>query len=684
MKNKIILTVVVLLGAFNIGFAQKSIKRPDTYNYNRGIEAIQNNKTEEALEYLNKELEQNPENGYALAWIATVRNHIQEYGKAITAVNLAIKYIPKKDKTYKAFAHTIRASVYINLEDKESALKDYNIAIEYTPDDEEIYEKRAQLYFEMGKYNLADEDYKKITSLNQGSVMGYMGIGRNANAQKKYAEAIEQFDYVTKLASDYASGYSFRAESYIGLEKYNEAIDDIIKALELNYDDKAFNLMQQVADSAFTEIEAKIKVQTIKKVNDGYWPYCLGVINEHRKYYKKAIEQYKLSLQKEDSPISAYRIATCYEKLGSYSSAIEYVDYAIELDSTDYDYVLEKADLLYESGRTQDALTQLTKYINKYPDFYYGYYRRGFFKDNTNDTDGAIEDYTMAIALEPNYAYAYLGRADMYQQKGDKMLSEKDYKKVIELDTIPDNNSCAQYAFLALGENDKAITFMNRIIETDSMYAGNYYDAACLYSRMGESKKAIEKLKISLEKGYRRFNHMKNDDDLDPIRNLDDYKVLIDYYKKLFSSEIEGKTEKDTFIEKVVEIPFSKEGDVYKVKCTINNLPLHFIFDTGASDVSMSDVEATFMFKNDYLTSQDIHGKQNYITADGNISEGTIVNLRNVKFGGLNLTNIKASIVRNQKAPLLLGQSVLKRLGKIEIDNNRRIIKITYKEKSSN
>lgn len=69
---------------------------PDTYNYNRGVEAIQNNNAEEALEYLNKELEDNPNNGYALAWIATVRKYQEEYGRALTAVDLAIKYIPKR------------------------------------------------------------------------------------------------------------------------------------------------------------------------------------------------------------------------------------------------------------------------------------------------------------------------------------------------------------------------------------------------------------------------------------------------------------------------------------------------------------------------------------------------------------------------------------------------------------
>ena len=104
------------------------------------------------------------------------------------------------------------------------------------------------------------------------------------------------------------------------------------------------------------------------------------------------------------------------------------------------------------------------------------------------------------------------------------------------------------------------------------------------------------------------------------------------------------------------------------------------MFDTGASDISISNVEAAFMLKNGYLSQHDFQGKQNYITADGDISEGTIINLRTVEFGGLKLTNIKASVVKNQKAPLLLGQSVLKKLGKIEIDNNLKILRITHTE----
>lgn len=67
--------------------------------------------------------------------------------------------------------------------------------------------------------------------------------------------------------------------------------------------------------------------------------------------------------------------------------------------------------------------------------------------------------------------------------------------------------------------------------------------------------------------------------------------------------------------------------------------------------------------------------------ANGEISAGTVINLRNVNFGGLDLNNVRASVVHNQTAPLLLGQSVLNRLGSIEIDNIKGVLKITYKKK---
>ena len=676
--RQFILSILVLCSSVMLA---DNIKRPDSYNYSRGVEAINNNNAEEALDYLNKEINEHPDNGYAFAWIALVRNYNEEFGRALTAANVAVKKIPSKDKEYKAFAYGTRAQVYLNLEDTIQALKDYSQAINIVPDDDRFYNQRAQVYYEQGKYDLADKDYLKMISLKEGDVMGYMGIGRNANAQKRYEDAIKQFDYVVKLEPNYSSAYSFRAESYIGLKKYNEAIDDVISALGIDRDRKAFYELQELADSAFEQTVAKLKVQKIKEPNEQSWDYDLGIVYERAAKYNKAIAYYKESLEKESNIITASRISSCYDDLGDYDKALEYCNQAIALDSVKANYLYEKANILDNAGRTQEAIKTMSDYIANTPDEPAGYYQRGWFKDHSGDIEGALEDYTMAITLQPNVAYAYLNRGVLYRLKGENAKAESDFKQVVRLDSIPEEAECSFYAYYYLGQKDKAIEILNTILDKDKK--GNCYDAACLYSVMGEKEKALSYLRQSLEDGYRRFAHIKRDRDLNNIRNTEEFKVLMKEYEKKHLQEIAADADGDdsAYELKVEEIPFTKEGGVCKVKCAINGLPLHFIFDTGAADVSISSVEATFMAKNDFLSSSDIIGKQNYQTADGNITEGTVINLKDVKLGSLHLNNIKASVVRNQAAPLLLGQSVLSKLGKIEIDNTKKVLRITHKQK---
>lgn len=676
--RQFILSILVLCSSAMLA---DNIKRPDSYNYSRGGEAINNNNAEEALDYLNKEINEHPDNGYAFAWIALVRNFNEEFGRALTAANIAVKKIPSKDKEYKAFAYGTRAKVYLNLEDTIQALKDYSQAINVMPDDDRLYNQRAQVYYEQEKYDLADKDYQKMISLKAGDVMGYMGIGRNANAQKRYGDAIKQFDYVVKLDQNYSSAYSFRAESYIGLKKYNEAIDDVITALGIDKDRKAFYELQELADSAFEQTVAKLKAQKIKEPNEQSWAYDLGVVYERAAKYNKAIAYYKESLEKESNIITASRISSCYDELGDYDKALEYCDQAIALDSVKSDYLYQKANILDNAGRSKEAIRVMGEYIANNPDMVEGYYRRGWFEDHSGNVEEAIEDYTMAITLQPNVAYAYLNRGVLYRLKGENAKAESDFKQVVRLDSIPEEAECSFYAYYYLGQKDKAIEILNTILDKDKK--GNCYDAACLYSVMGEKEKALSYLRQSLEDGYRCFAHIKRDRDLNNIRNTEEFKVLMKEYEEKHLQEIVADADGDdsAYELKVEEIPFTKEGGVCKVKCAINGLPLHFIFDTGATDVSISSVEATSMAKNDFLSSSDIIGKQNYQTADGNITEGTVINLKDVKLGSLHLNNIKASVVRNQAAPLLLGQSVLSKLGKIEIDNTKNVLRITHKQK---
>lgn len=123
-------------------------------------------------------------------------------------------------------------------------------------------------------------------------------------------------------------------------------------------------------------------------------------------------------------------------------------------------------------------------------------------------------------------------------------------------------------------------------------------------------------------------------------------------------------------------VKMEQNNGVYVMPCRVNGLNLKFIFDTGASDVSISLTEALFMLKNGYLSEDDLIGTEYYRIANGDIEEGTKIILRTIEIGKLKLYNVKASIVHNLSAPLLLGQSALSKLGKIEFDYSNSTLKI--------
>jgi aspartyl protease family protein len=141
--------------------------------------------------------------------------------------------------------------------------------------------------------------------------------------------------------------------------------------------------------------------------------------------------------------------------------------------------------------------------------------------------------------------------------------------------------------------------------------------------------------------------------------------------KHYITSSTRSHNERDSVSNTVKMI---KQNGVYEIPVDINGVPMHFIFDTGAGMISISATEAIFLYKQGKLSSDDILGKENYMDANGNISEGTIIILREVKIGNKVLTNVRASVVNNLDAPLLVGQSALEKFGKVSIDYNRNEI----------
>ena len=155
------------------------------------MEFLENEDAESALGAFKDEVKEHNDNGYAYLFIASIQQSNENYGEALSAIEYAIKYIPKKDKEYKSLSSYKRGGIYVALNESDKALKDFTSAIALYPD-EDYYSERAQIYYELEQYDLADSDYRMMPSLDAHNAMAYMGLGRNQFAKGEYQSATER------------------------------------------------------------------------------------------------------------------------------------------------------------------------------------------------------------------------------------------------------------------------------------------------------------------------------------------------------------------------------------------------------------------------------------------------------------------------------------------------------------
>ena len=693
--------------------AQKGNKDFEDYNVRRGLEMLQNDEDQgEALKQFQTALEKNPRNGYAHFFIGLVHLDNDENGNALSAFDLAVKYLPKKDKGTLSLVQSKRALVHLALADTTAALADLGTAIRLAPDDGDYLQQRGDLYYEMERYDHSDRDYEQMQKLDKGNTYSYMGLGRNAVARKDYDRALTLFDRVVQLAPEYGQGYSFRSEVYLLRRDYPRAVEDCTTALSLMDDDvdhKAFQVFGTLCDSAAAPLRARLKVLRNKEPNQPKWPLLLAGLERAQMNYGRAVNYRLEAYALEPANSTTYNLAADLASLNLHEAALSWNARAGAGDSTDIDIPLQRAQQLVELRRYDEAKAVLDRAQTLDAENVHLYMLRSIIDGKQKHNDAALEAMDMALSLNEEVAFLHDLRGRLLLKMGQKERADADFRRELELEKTPDDYFVSPFALYFLGQPKAAAARMDSIMaKGDDEQA---YNAACIYALCGNKQQALTYLERALKsRAYTDFDHIDEDADLDGLRNDADFKALVKQYRDAWEAHLAAErklldpraTESaksasatDTPVKPaaqktgkqavaaaphgVSEIAFTHTGGVTQVPCTINGLPLHFVFDTGASEVTLSSVEALFMFKNGYLKPTDVIGRRAYLTASGDVVEGTSVRLRSVTFGGMTLDNVRASITHSQDAPLLLGQSVLSRLGKVEIDNRANVIRITQK-----
>lgn len=682
MKKFIFIVIMVVCGLTGTMSAQTN--KGSDYNYQKAEEVMrEKGDVKKAMEYLRKQLDIDPEHMDSYLMMMGLYRNEKEYGSALQVANKALKINPKKSNVSDGLLYWWRSVIYEEMGDNTKAAADMEKAVKVTKKGRDrswrdIMIAYAQMKYDSTDYAGADAVYKILLKDDETDQLAMVGMARNCLGRKDAAGAVDILEKCKVYDSEYSEIYRYLMQAYKDMREENKAVDAAVKYLE--YAEDSIDEVWDILNNNYPYAVAKLK--EMSRQSSGYgsaWNYFLAKLHEEAHKYEQAVKAYSILIEEYgyDAELMMDR-SNCYSSLGHSELAIQDMNEVISKEKENLYFYDARACHYRYAGMYEDAIEDFSKVIELYPTSGYGYYNRGWCYELSGNDEEAMKNYNEGLEIDKTYPYLFLMRGELRLKQGNQDGAKEDFEMVVKLDTSVTDGSCRHYALHFLGKDNEAKEWMDNLIAEDPDDSGNYYDMACLYSRMGKLDEAVDALRTAFEKGYRRFPHIENDDDLDPIRSLPSFIELMDEYRlkhENFLSEFMRERGTDDG-EEISEVEMKKMySGTYEIPCSVNGLSLKMVFDTGASDVTISAVEANFMLKNGYLSEDDVKGKNRYMTASGDIHEGTILRLKEVQLGDTVLKNIEASVVHNQKAPLLLGQSVLEKFGTITIDNvNSKLI----------
>lgn len=658
----------------------------ESYNYKRGLELLDSN-DKEAFDFFQKELEEHPANGYAHYQMGGILYNHDILGAALNYVNTAIRYL-QNDRVWYSAAFYQRARINKALGNIKDFIQDAQQAIESNPEDCHALTLLAEHYYEVSDFDASDSYFKRIVDMREGDVYGYLGLGRNLVGREMYEEAIEKFEYAMLLDANDSQPYSWRAECHMCKQRFGKALDDAITALSMDANnEKAKYVIHAIAMISDTSLViSKLRLAMNKYPGQSRWLILLANIQEDLGKYVEANQSLTKAFELTGDTYAYMRIAMNQFKLLQFRKAAESADKAISGYPDSAALHLAKAKILIHDCRFTEAIETLNRCIQLGSDQLASCYsQRSFCKMETDDLKGALDDMELAIGSDATNSFYQIGKARILRRMGEvenRSLWQKDFQAVLDKGySTPQEMAECITCLSQLGQREEALQVLSSIDiagsrldddEKSSMLVKLAADMANV-NAMEEAKNLLADALSYSCCSHKMLRYSKG---WEAIRLIPEYEEIVANAERGYRERFgQGIADADCQESVGFEVPFTVSGNMYSLQGDVNGLQLRFIFDTGASLVTLSGVEADFMLKNGYLDERDFGSGTNFRTASGQICEGTHVILREVSLGGQTLKNVRATVIRNQNAPLLLGQSLMKRLGDFYVDNKKGVIR---------
>ncbi|EST05723.1 Tetratricopeptide TPR2 [Kalmanozyma brasiliensis GHG001] len=126
-----------------------------------------------------------------------------------------------------------KASVHMELSDKDAAFADFDRAIEADPSDPDIYYHRGQVNFILGEFDAAIKDYEKSTSLDDKFIFSQVQYAVAHYKNGNIGHSTAAFRKLLRNFDTSSEAYNYYGELLLDQQKFEEAMDKFDKAIEI-------------------------------------------------------------------------------------------------------------------------------------------------------------------------------------------------------------------------------------------------------------------------------------------------------------------------------------------------------------------------------------------------------------------------------------------------------------------
>ena len=303
--------------------------------------------------------------------------------------------------------------------------------------DKDVFFWRGRQALADGKYAQSIENFNILAQLDTSDYQTYFFRGIAKYNLGDIRGAQRDFDNSVRLNPVFTSGYHYRAITESRFGRFEEALSDLQRAIDLRpgftglyYSRGVTYFLARQFENAVRDFDKYIRKEPKDPsayLNRGACYLFLADTTKALSDYNKAIK-----LDRFD-PEGYIRRGRLYSEKGDYEAAISDLDHAIELDSSNTLAYFNRALLLSEKKEYRRAMDDLNRVLEDEPGNALTLYNRGLINAQVGEYEAALSDMDRVLNINPENVLAYFNRASIFIEMERWEDALEDYDRAIEL-----------------------------------------------------------------------------------------------------------------------------------------------------------------------------------------------------------------------------------------------------------